>query len=78
MVRKKTSKETKAKKPKKASSKTTKKKQTKSKGSKKKDKSEANDMGIVIIEDDLSMDKDAELEARKAYLEEARSQEAFD
>ena len=35
-------------------------------------------MGLVVIEDDLQVDKNAELEARKAYLEEARSQEAFD
>ena len=32
--------------------------------------------GIVLIEDDLEVDKQSELEERKAYLEEARSQEA--
>ena len=36
------------------------------------------DTGIIVVEDDSSMDKEAELEARKAYLEEARSQEAGD
>ena len=34
------------------------------------------DVGIVVIDEDLQIDKDAELEARRAYLEEARSQEA--
>lgn len=38
----------------------------------------ANDAGIIVVEDDQNMDKDAELEARRAYLEEARSQEAED
>jgi len=36
------------------------------------------DTGIIVVEDDSAMDKEAELEARKAYLEEARSQEASD
>lgn len=34
------------------------------------------DTGIIVVENDSEMDKEAELEARKAYLEEARSQEA--
>ena len=34
------------------------------------------DAGIIVVKDDANMDKEAELEARKAYLEEARSQEA--
>jgi len=34
--------------------------------------------GIVVVEDDTNMDKEAELEARRAYLEEAKSQEAED
>jgi hypothetical protein len=38
----------------------------------------ADDAGIIVVEDDANMDKDAELEARRAYLEEARSQEAED
>ena len=64
-----------------ASKKTASKKATKSKSKKSKKKSKeiaAGDSGLVVIEDDLQVDKDAELEARKAYLEEARSQEAFD
>ena len=42
----------------------------------KKAKSEPLDSGIVIVDDDLSVDKESELEERRAYLEEARSQEA--
>ncbi len=34
--------------------------------------------GIIIIEDDLEIDQDKLNEERKAYLEEARSQEAID
>ena len=34
------------------------------------------DSGIVVIDDDLQVDTEKELEERKAYLEEARSQEA--
>ena len=46
------------------------------KASKKKSTSEPSDSGIVIVDDDLSIDKESELEERRAYLEEARSQEA--
>ncbi len=47
--------------------------------SKKKAKDEPiGDMGIVIVEDDLAIDQDKINEERRAYLEEARSQEAFD
>ena len=58
--------------------KTTKKvaKKTTKKVSKKKSKSEPSDSGIVIVDDDLSVDRESELEERRAYLEEARSQEA--
>ena len=31
---------------------------------------------IIVIEDDLEVDAEKELEERKAYLEEARSQDA--
>ena len=51
------------------------KKPTKSKKKLKKDDSNT-DFGIVIVDDDLTIDKEAELEERKAFLEEARSQEA--
>ena len=75
-----TEKKTKKTASKKSASKKTTKKSTKSKKTKSKKNKDAGpgDMGIVVIEDDLQVDKDAELEARKAYLEEARSQEAFD
>ena len=36
------------------------------------------DTGVVLIDDDLEKDEQAELEERKAYLEEARSQESSD
>jgi len=44
--------------------------------SKKKIHSEPDDSGIIIVDDDLSVDRETELEERRAYLEEARSQEA--
>ncbi len=66
------------KKPKKIISKSTKKNpKTKIKAKKSNDGGMAgDDVGIVVIDEDLQIDKDAELEARRAYLEEARSQEA--
>ena len=36
------------------------------------------DSGIVLIDDDLEVDPEKELEERKAYLEEARSQDSGD
>lgn len=70
----------KTKKSKKTSSSSTKKSspKIKSKGKKSKDTESGEDAGIVVIDEDLEVDKNAELEARQAYLEEARSQEAFD
>ena len=66
------------KKPKKTISKSTKKNsKTKTKGKKLKDgEMGGDDVGIVVIDEDIQIDKDAELEARRVYLEEARSQEA--
>ena len=56
------------------------KKVTKSKTGKKTTRSkkkDANiDSGIVIVDDDLTINKEAELEERRAFLEEARSQDA--
>ena len=34
------------------------------------------DLGIILIDDDLKIDTEKELEERKAYLEEARSQDS--
>jgi hypothetical protein len=36
------------------------------------------DMGIVIVDDDIQIDQEKVNEERRAYLEEARSQEAYD
>ena len=58
-------------------SKTPKKSKTSKKVTKYKRKSDDDSCsGIVIVDDDLSIDKEAELEERRAFLEEARSQEA--
>jgi len=54
------------------------KKSSKAKGKNSDSESTTNDIGIVVIEEDIKVDKNAELEARKAYLEEARSQETSD
>jgi len=74
--KKKTTKKVAKKTTKKVAKKTTKKvaKKTTKKSSKK--KSEPEDSGIIIVDDDLTIDRETELEERRAYLEEARSQEA--
>ncbi len=81
MVEKKSAKKTttKGKTKKVKTSKTTKSK-TKSTKSKNKKVKEASfsDMGIVIVDDDIEIDKEKVNEERRAYLEEARSQEASD
>jgi len=60
-------------------SKTTKSKTTSIKPKSKKVKEEPlDDMGIVIVDDDIEIDQEKVNEERRAYLEEARSQEAFD
>ena len=59
----------------------TKSKKTVKKSAKKKVKKSADstdDSGIVLIDDDLEVDTEKELEERKAYLEEARSQDSSD
>lgn len=61
--------------------KTTKSKTTKSKAKSKKKTTKIppmGDMGIVIVDDDIEIDQEKVNEERRAYLEEARSQEAFD
>ena len=58
--------------------KTTKSKKTAKKSSKKKSLDPADDSGIVLIDDNLEIDTEKELEERKAYLEEARSQDYGD
>ena len=44
----------------------------------KKSVDQPDDTGIVLIEDDLKIDTEKELEERRAYLEEARSQDSSD
>jgi len=59
----------------------TKSKKTVKKSAKKKVKKSADstdDSGIVLIDDDLEIDVEKELEERKAFLEEARSQDTAD
>ena len=53
---------------------------TKKKSVKKKRKksSDLDDSGIIVIDDNLEIDAEKELEERRAYLEEARSQESGD
>ena len=36
------------------------------------------DSGLIVIEDGLERNREMEIEERRAYLEEARSQEVFD
>ncbi len=76
MVEKKTAKKSKPK-AKTTKAKTSKTKSTKSK-SKKAKQEPFSDMGIVIVDDDIVIDKEKVNEERRAYLEEARSQEASD
>ncbi len=81
MVEKKTAKKSSVKKPK-TKAKITKTSKNKAKSTKSKSKKVKNepysDMGIVIVDDDIEIDKEKVNEERKAYLEEARSQEASD
>ena len=60
---------------------TVKSKKTAKKSLKKKSKKSldsADESGIVLIDDNLEIDAEKELEERKAYLEEARSQDSGD
>ena len=70
-----------AKKTKPKTSKTVKPSKSKAKTTKLKNKPKEetiSDMGIVIVDDDIEIDQEKVNEERRAYLEEARSQEAFD
>ncbi len=51
-------------------------KNTKKQKSKKNNDSEDLDSGIIIVDDEFNVDKTRVNEERRAYLEEARSQEA--
>ena len=75
----KTAKKTKTKTTKAKASKSSKSKTKSIKSKSKKVKDEPiGDMGIVIVDDDIEIDQEKVNEERRAYLEEARSQEAFD
>ena len=76
MVEKKVTKKTVKKTP--AKKTTTKAKGAKSKTKSKKYDEPSGDGGIVIVDDDIVIDKEKVNEERRAYLEEARSQEASD
>ena len=67
----------KSKKPKTAKSKSSKVRK-KSPVKKSKKSSNLDDSGIIVIDDDLEIDTEKELEERRAYLEEARSQDSAD
>ena len=54
------------------------KSKTKSKTKSKKVKDESIGDGIVIVDDEFEIDQEKINEERRAYLEEARSQEAID
>ena len=60
----------------KSSSKKSKSSSKKSKSSSKKKPSNHDEFDLVFVDEDITIDKESELEARKAYLEEARSQDA--
>jgi hypothetical protein len=63
----------------KKTAKKTAKKTSKTKSKSKKIKDEpSGDSGIVIVDDDIVIDQEKVNEERRAYLEEARSQEASD
>ena len=80
MARKKVDAAEKKKKASKSKKAKTKKAKGKTKSAKKTKKSSqlTDDAAIVIVDDNLEIDKEKEIEERRAYLEEARSQEAFD
>ena len=63
---------------KKPSSKSKKAKTKRASKSKKSKNSEFEDTGVIVVDDDLSVDKEKELEERRAFLEEARSQDSSD
>ena len=64
---------------KKSSTKSTKVKTKRASKSKKSKNSEfLEDDGVIVVDDDLTVDKEKELEERRAFLEEARSQDSSD
>ena len=68
----------KGKKTKAVKSKSKKDKKKASKKASKKSTDFVDDPAIIVIDDDLEVDEEKELEERRAYLEEARSQDSGD
>jgi uncharacterized protein YacL (UPF0231 family) len=68
----------KEKKTKAVKSKSKKDKKKASKKASKKSTDFVDDPAIIVIDDDLEVDEEKELEERRAYLEEARSQDSGD
>jgi len=68
----------KVKKTKAGKSKSKKVKKKSSKKTTKKSSDLTDDPGIIVIDDNLGVDQEKELEERRAYLEEARSQDSGD
>ena len=69
---------TKKSKAKKSSVKSKKTKVKRASKSKKSKKSDFVDNGVIVVDDNLTVDKEKELEERRAFLEEARSQDPSD
>ena len=69
---------TKKSKTKKSSAKSTKAKTKRISKSKKSKNSEFEDIGVIVVDDNLTVDKEKELDERRAFLEEARSQDSSD
>ena len=67
----------KTKKPSTKSTKAKTKRASKTKG-KSKNSESFEDIGVIVVDDDLTVDKEKELEERRAFLEEARSQDSSD
>ena len=49
-----------------------------SKSKKSKNSESFEDTGVIVVDDNLTIDKEKEMEERKAFLEEARSQDSSD
>jgi len=64
-----------AKKPSTKSTKAKTKRASKTKGKSKKSES-FEDIGVIVVDDDLTVDKEKEQEERRVFLEEARSQDS--
>ena len=65
---------------KKPSTKSTKAKTKRASKTKRKSKNSESfeDIGVIVVDDDLTVDKEKELEERRVFLEEARSQDSSD